>query len=158
MPEEKAKELEQSFLARQGVEPFGADFSGESLYRLAQQCSLPIKNFLMDSRRISGIGNIYANEILFAARIHPLCPARTLSRKQWQEVANCTVYILKQAIAAGGSTISDFLGASGQPGYFQLQLAVYGKKGEECPRCKEEIAKEVIGGRATFFCSTCQNK
>ncbi|MCW5208981.1 bifunctional DNA-formamidopyrimidine glycosylase/DNA-(apurinic or apyrimidinic site) lyase, partial [Desulfobulbus sp. US1] len=63
---------------------------------------------------------------------------------------------LKQAIAAGGSTISDFLGASGQPGYFQLQLAVYGKKGADCPRCGEEIAKEVIGGRATFFCGKCQ--
>ncbi|MCI5168158.1 MAG: hypothetical protein D3903_19235, partial [Candidatus Electrothrix sp. GM3_4] len=68
----------------------------------------------------------------------------------------CTIRILKQAIAAGGSTISDFLGASGQPGYFQLQLAVYGKKGEDCPRCGEEIAKEIIGGRATFFCAKCQ--
>jgi formamidopyrimidine-DNA glycosylase len=128
------------------------------LQELAQQCSLPIKSFLMDSRRISGIGNIYANEILFAARIHPLRSANTLNREQWQEVATCTVRILKQAIAAGGSTISDFLGASGQPGYFQLQLAVYGKKGEDCPRCGEKIVKEVIGGRATFFCSECQDK
>ncbi|CAK8725011.1 Formamidopyrimidine-DNA glycosylase [Candidatus Electrothrix laxa] len=155
-PTDEVEELEQTFLTRQGIEPFSTEFSGAGLQELAKKCSLSIKSFLMDSRRISGIGNIYANEILFAAEIHPLCPANTLSKKQWQEVATCAVRILKQAIAAGGSTISDFLGASGQPGYFQLQLAVYGKKGEDCPRCGEEIVKEVIGGRATFFCSKCQ--
>ncbi|MDU9047526.1 MAG: zinc finger domain-containing protein [Candidatus Electrothrix sp. Rat3] len=72
-------------------------------------------------------------------------------REQWQEVATYAVRILKQAIATVGSTISNFLGASDQPGYFQLQLGVYGKKGEDCPRCGKEIAKEVIGGQATFF-------
>jgi formamidopyrimidine-DNA glycosylase len=155
-PADEAKDLEQAFLARQGLEPLSADFSGPNLLDLAQGCSLPIKSFLMDSRRISGIGNIYANETLFAAGIHPFCPANTLSPEQWENVARCAVRILNKAIKAGGSTISDFLGASGQPGYFQLQLAVYGKKGEECPRCGEEIAKEVIGGRATFFCGKCQ--
>ena len=155
-PADEVEELEQTFLARQGIEPFSEDFCGVGLLQLAKSCSLPIKSFLMDTRRVSGIGNIYANEILFAAGIHPLCPANTLSREQWQEVATCAVRILKKAIAAGGSTISDFLGASGQPGYFQLQLAVYGKKGEACPRCGEEIEKEVIGGRATFFCGKCQ--
>ncbi len=155
-PAGEVEELEQSFLARQGIEPFSAEFSGAGLQELAKQCSLPIKSFLMDTRRVSGIGNIYANEILFAAGIHPLCPANTLSPEQWEKVASCAVRILKKAIKAGGSTISDFLGASGQPGYFQLQLAVYGKKGEDCPRCGEEIAKEVVGGRATFFCSKCQ--
>jgi formamidopyrimidine-DNA glycosylase len=156
-PTDEAEELEQTFLARLGVEPLSAAFSGAGLQELDQQCSLPIKSFLMDSRRISGIGNIYANEILFAAGIHPLRSANTLTKEQWEKVATCTVRILKQAIAAGGSTISDFLGASGQPGYFQLQLAVYGKKGADCPRCGEEIVKEVIGGRATFFCSECQD-
>ncbi len=156
-PVDEVEELEQTFLARQGIEPFSEDFCGVGLLQLAKKCNLPIKSFLMDSRRISGIGNIYANEILFAAGIHPLCPANTLNREQWEEVATCTVRILKQAIAAGGSTISDFLGASGQPGYFQLQLAVYGKKGADCPRCGDRIVKEVIGGRATFFCSKCQD-
>ena len=157
-PADEAEEQEQAFLARQGLEPFSAEFTGENLHRLARQCRLPIKSFLMDSRRISGIGNIYANETLFAAGIHPLCPADTLSTEQWQAVAICAVRILKQAIKAGGSTISDFLGASGQPGYFQLQLAVYGKKGKACPRCGEDIEKEVIGGRATFFCKKCQKR
>lgn len=155
-PVDEAEELEQAFLARQGLEPLNAEFTGENLYQLAQQCRLPIKSFLMDSRRISGIGNIYANETLFAAGIHPLTPTNTLSMEQWQELVTCAVRILKQAIKAGGSTISDFLGASGQPGYFQLQLTVYGKKGGECPRCGEEIQKEVLGGRATFFCTQCQ--
>ena len=155
-PADETKELEQDFLARQGLEPFSTEFSGENLHQLGQQCRLPVKSFLMDSHRISGIGNIYANETLFAAGIHPLTPANTLSREQWQEVVTCAVHILKQAIAAGGSTISDFLGAGGQPGYFQLQLAVYGKKGKACPCCGEEIQKDLIGGRATFFCSRCQ--
>ena len=155
-PAGETEELEQAFLARQGLEPLSTEFTGENLYQLAQQCRLPIKSFLMNSRRISGIGNIYANETLFAAGVHPLCPANSLSIEQWQKVATCAVRILKQAIKAGGSTISDFLGASGQPGYFQLQLAVYGKKGEECPRCGEVIQKAVIGGRATFFCARCQ--
>jgi formamidopyrimidine-DNA glycosylase len=157
-PADEAEEFEQAFLARQGLEPLSADFTGPHLLELAQGCSLPIKSFLMDSRRVSGIGNIYANETLFAAGIHPLCPANTLSLEQWEEIASCAVRILNKAIKAGGSTISDFLGASGQPGYFQLQLAVYGRKGEECPRCGEEIVKEVIGGRATFFCPACQQK
>ena len=155
-PEEQAEELEQAFLARQGIEPFSTEFSGENLQRLAQKCRLPVKSFLMDSRRISGIGNIYANETLFAAGVHPWTPVEKLSSKQWRKVATCAVRILEQAIAAGGSTISDFLGAGGQPGYFQLQLAVYGKKGKECPCCGEKIVREVIGGRATFFCSKCQ--
>uniref|UniRef100_UPI004056114E bifunctional DNA-formamidopyrimidine glycosylase/DNA-(apurinic or apyrimidinic site) lyase n=1 Tax=Candidatus Electrothrix sp. TaxID=2170559 RepID=UPI004056114E len=155
-PGDEAEELEQAFLTRQGLEPLSAEFTGENVHQLARQCRLPVKSFLMDSRRISGIGNIYANETLFAAGIHPLCPANTLSLKQWEDVARCAVRILKKAIKAGGSTISDFFGASGQPGYFQLQLAVYGKKGKDCPRCGEEIMKEVIGGRATFFCGKCQ--
>ncbi|MCW5211653.1 bifunctional DNA-formamidopyrimidine glycosylase/DNA-(apurinic or apyrimidinic site) lyase [Desulfobulbus sp. TB] len=155
-PADQAEELEHAFLARQGIEPLSVEFDGKQLHQLAHRYKLPIKKFLMDSRRISGIGNIYANEILFAAGIHPLTPANTLRTEQWDEVVVCTIRILKQAIAAGGSTISDFLGASGQPGYFQLQLAVYGKKGEDCPHCGEEIVKEVVGGRATFFCGKCQ--
>ncbi|MCI5115837.1 MAG: bifunctional DNA-formamidopyrimidine glycosylase/DNA-(apurinic or apyrimidinic site) lyase [Candidatus Electrothrix sp. AW1] len=157
-PADQAEELEQVFLARQGIEPLGAAFDGRQLHQLAHNCTVPMKKFFMDSRRISGIGNIYANEILFAAGIHPLCPANSLSLEQWQEVAGCTVHILNKAIQAGGSTISDFLGASGQPGYFQLQLAVYGKKGAACPGCGEEIVKEVVGGRATFFCPECQQE
>jgi formamidopyrimidine-DNA glycosylase len=155
-PPEQAKELEQVFVSRQGIEPLSREFTGKTLLQLAGKSRQPVKNFLMDARRISGIGNIYANEILFAAGLHPQAPVNTLLEQQWQQVADTTVHILTKAIAAGGSTISDFLGASGESGYFQLQLAVYGKEGMSCPRCGQAIEKGVIAGRATFFCPCCQ--
>lgn len=155
-PTDKAEILEQDFEDKQGIEPFGSDFTSGALVQLGKRSKQPIKSFLMDTRRISGIGNIYANEILFAAGVHPLTKANNLSEQRWRRITKCTVEILNKAVAAGGSTISDFLGASGQPGYFQLQLAVYGKKDAPCPRCGRHIKKERISGRATFFCSHCQ--
>ncbi len=155
-PAEQALILEEKFNSTKGIEPFGPEFTAASLARLARRRSMPVKNFLMDSRLIAGIGNIYANETLFAVGVHPKTRANSLSEKQWQEIADCCCKILNRAIAAGGSTISDFLGSSGQPGYFQLQLAVYGKKDEPCPGCGTKIKKETLGGRATYFCSNCQ--
>jgi formamidopyrimidine-DNA glycosylase len=155
-PNDTAEQLEDEFNYSQGIEPFGPDFTAANLAQLAKGRRQPIKIFLMDGRRISGIGNIYANETLFAAKIHPQSPAGSLDKEQWQRLTACAVMILKQAIAAGGSTIHDFLGASGQPGHFQLQLAVYGKKEQPCPVCEQKISKEQIGGRATFFCPICQ--
>jgi len=155
-PAGEALLLEEKFNNSKGVEPFGPDFTAANLVRLARRRSMPVKTFLMDSRMIAGIGNIYANETLFAVGIHPQTGVNTLSEKQWQDIADSCRQILKRAIAAGGSTISDFLGSSGQPGYFQLQLAVYGRKDEPCPECGTKIKKETFGGRATYFCSTCQ--
>ena len=155
-PREQAITLEQEFNRSKGIEPFGPEFTAANLARLARRRSMPVKNFLMDSRLIAGIGNIYANETLFAAGIHPQTKVNSLSEKQWQVITDCCRRILTRAIAAGGSTISDFLGSSGKPGYFQLQLAVYGKKNTPCPGCGAKIKKETLGGRATFFCSNCQ--
>jgi formamidopyrimidine-DNA glycosylase len=155
-PGEEAGRLEEEFNRRQGLEPFSPDFTAADLARLAQGRRQPVKIFLMDARQVSGIGNIYANEILFAAKIHPQTPAGGLSAAEWQRIADCAVVILKRAIAAGGSTISDFLGSSGEPGHFQLQLAVYGRQEQSCPACGEKIRREQLGGRATFFCSSCQ--
>jgi formamidopyrimidine-DNA glycosylase len=155
-PGEEAARLEEEFNRCQGLEPFGLDFTAANLAELAQGRRQPIKTFLMDGRQISGIGNIYANETLFAAKIHPQSPAGSLNVAEWQRLAACVVAILKRAIAAGGSTVSDFLGSSGQPGHFQLQLAVYGRQKQPCPVCGEKISKEQLGGRATFFCSRCQ--
>ncbi len=155
-PPAGAKNLEEAFTRRCGIEPLSDRFTARALANLARRRSTPIKNFLMDSKTIAGIGNIYANEILFAAGIHPKTKACQLNDRQWQAIVTCCPRILHRAIEAGGSTIADFLGSSGQPGYFQLQLAVYGKKGEKCPRCRETIDKAIIGGRATFFCSACQ--
>lgn len=155
-PAAEAVLLEKEFNSSKGIEPLSSEFTAKQLHRLAQRRSVPVKTFLMDSRIIAGIGNIYANETLFAAGIHPKSKVNTLSETQWQNITDSCLRILTRAIEAGGSTISDFLGSSGQPGYFQLQLAVYGKKHEPCPECGSPIKREVLGGRATFFCSNCQ--
>ncbi|WP_417915827.1 bifunctional DNA-formamidopyrimidine glycosylase/DNA-(apurinic or apyrimidinic site) lyase [Candidatus Electronema sp. JC] len=155
-PGAEATRLEEVFSRSQGIEPFGPDFTAETLARRAEWRRQAVKLFLMDAKLIAGIGNIYANETLFAAGVHPQTPAGSLSLAQWRRVAACAVDILHRAIAAGGSTVSDFLSSNGQPGWFQLQLAVYSRHGQPCAACQELIRKEVIGGRATFFCPRCQ--
>jgi len=157
-PADRAAELEREFDARLGLEPLGDQFTGENLLELATGRRVPVKTFLMDSRHVVGIGNIYANEILFAAALSPWLQAGRLDLAQWQAIVRHGREILLRAIEAGGSTISDFIGSSGQPGYFQLQLAVYGRKDEACPRCSTAIAKKVLAGRATFFCPHCQQE
>lgn len=155
-PPDEAQEREMEFSSRIGVEPFSTRFSISYLQHQSRSKSLPVKNFLMDSRIIAGIGNIYANEILFAAALNPTKPAGIVSLEEWKAVITSTHRILKNAIMAGGSTISDFLGSSGNPGYFQVQFNVYGRANAPCNKCSQPIAKIVIGGRATFFCPQCQ--
>ncbi len=152
----EARDREAEFSRAQGMEPLGPEFTAETLARLAQQRKISVKSWLMQGRVIAGIGNIYANEILFAAGIHPLLPANRLLPAQWQGVVLATGDILHQAIAAGGSTIADFLGTNGHPGYFQLQLKVYGREGQECQVCGTLIEKTVVAGRSTFYCPVCQ--
>lgn len=152
----EAARLEEAFSRSQGFEPFGPDFTAENLAKLAEGRRQAVKIFLMDAKLIAGVGNIYASETLFAAGVHPLTPAGSLNEAQWRRLVSCCQDILGRAIAAGGSTVSDFLGSNGQPGWFQLQLAVYGRNGQPCLSCGEEIYKEVIGGRASFFCPRCQ--
>jgi formamidopyrimidine-DNA glycosylase len=155
-PPVEAELLEDAFNRTRGIEPLGSDFTAANLLQVARRRSMPVKSLLMDSGSIAGIGNIYANETLFAAAIHPQTPANSLSEEQWQTIVDCCQHILRMAIEAGGSTISDFIGSSGKPGYFQLQLAVYGKKNVPCPGCGTAISKKTLGGRATFFCAHCQ--
>jgi formamidopyrimidine-DNA glycosylase len=116
----------------------------------------PIKNFLMDSHIIAGIGNIYANEILFTSAILPTTPIGSISLKGWDRIYAATKQVLTQAISCGGTTIRDFISSSGQQGYFQLELNVYGRQGESCHNCHESIQKVIIAGRATYFCPHCQ--
>lgn len=139
-----------------GPEPFGADFSVAYLRNKAKNRKQPIKNFLMDSHVVAGVGNIYANEILFAAAILPETPAFRLTAPQWRRVIVQTRFVLQRAIAAGGSTIADFVGSSGEKGYFQLQLNVYGRTGKNCTVCGGSIVRTVMAGRATFYCGACQ--
>lgn len=155
-PAEKAEECERIFSSREGLEPLGPNFSAPVLQRLAAGRRTPLKSFLMNGQLIAGIGNIYANEILFAASLHPQQAAGSLSLADWERLSCATVRILEEAISAGGSTIADFLGASGHPGYFQLQLKVYGRKDAACPQCKAAISRILLGGRSTWFCPKCQ--
>lgn len=155
-PAARAAELEAEFSAREGIEPFGPQFTGRTLHRLAAGRSAPVKALLMNSRLVAGIGNIYANEMLFAARIDPETPAGALTLRQWNRLVRAGVDILARAIEAGGSTVADFLSASGHPGYFQLQHSVYGRDGEPCRRCGRSVVRNVLGGRATYRCPRCQ--
>ncbi len=143
-------------LAKLGPEPFWDDFNADYLKERAGKRLQPVKNFLMDSQVVVGIGNIYANEILFASSIHPTMPIGSVNLKQWQNIVAKSRQVLKRAIESGGTTISDYLNASGKPGYFQLELAVYGRAGEECRKCQSIIEKQTIAGRATYFCPHCQ--
>jgi formamidopyrimidine-DNA glycosylase len=143
-------------LAKLGPEPFWEDFNAAYLKEIAGKRLQPVKNFLMDSQVVVGIGNIYANEILFAAGIHPTMPIGSLGLTQWRTIVDMSRQILTKAIRSGGTTISDYLNASGQPGYFQLELAVYGRNGEKCRQCQNTIEKQTIAGRATYLCPTCQ--
>jgi len=139
-----------------GPEPLGDDLTPAYLLSKAQGRCQPIKNFLMDSRTVAGIGNIYASEILFCAGIMPTVPIRDITESEWQRIIRCCRQVLQQAIASGGTTISDFVGASGTAGYFQLQLQVYGRGQGKCFRCQTAITRTVLAGRATYFCPCCQ--
>lgn len=148
---------EEQFFAALGPEPLSNDFTIDYMLNRAGKRRQPLKNFLMDSHVVVGIGNIYANEITFAASISPARAVNNISRLEWQTIITSTKEILKKAIAAGGSTIADFINAGGKPGYFQLQLQVYGRAGKPCPTCGAAIEKNTMAGRATFWCHHCQH-
>jgi formamidopyrimidine-DNA glycosylase len=139
-----------------GVEPLGPDFSTLYLMKSALSRTKPIKNFLMDAGVVVGIGNIYANEILFVAGIKPTRAAGTLGRAAWDRVVEATRQVLNRAIVCGGTTISDYVNSSGEAGYFQCELKVYGRSGERCQNCGSDISRVVLSGRASFYCPRCQ--
>jgi len=141
-----------------GPDPFSGEATPELFKERARTCKGPIKGFLMNATRIAGIGNIYACEALFKAGIHPMKQARKLSKPHWDKLLTELRNVLRKSIASGGTTLRDFFSADGTPGYFALDLSVYGKEGEPCPRCKTPIARTVHTARSTFFCKTCQKR
>jgi formamidopyrimidine-DNA glycosylase len=143
-------------LARLGPEPLGEDFDGVRLRELMRATRIPIKQALMDAHRVVGIGNIYASESLFRARIHPLAPASGLGATHYRRLAQAVRETLMAAIAAGGSTLKDFVGGDGKPGYFQQSYAVYGREGLACRVCGSPIRRAVLAQRATYWCPQCQ--
>jgi len=145
-------------LAHLGVEPLSPEFDGERLHALCRGRSTNIKALLMDARRLAGVGNIYANEALFHAGIHPLLAAGRLSRPRCDKLAVAVRDTLTRAIAAGGSSLRDFVDASGNPGYFQQSYFVYERAGEPCRACGTSIRRIRQGGRSTYFCPRCQKR
>jgi formamidopyrimidine-DNA glycosylase len=147
---------EETIFKTTGPEPFSGDFSAEYLQNLAKGKSVAIKLFIMTNQTVAGIGNIYANESLFAAGILPTRKAQEITRKEWERMVIEIRKVLAHAIECGGSSISDFLNASQEKGYFQINFKVYGREGMPCTRCSAKIEKQKIGGRASYFCPRCQ--
>lgn len=145
-------------LARLGPEPLDRDFDGAHLLRTTRGLRVPVKQAIMDGHRVVGVGNIYASESLFRARIHPLLPAGQIGLRRYLRLVDAIRGTLTDAIAAGGSSLRDFVGGDGRPGYFQQQYFVYGRDGEPCRVCGTVLRRMVIGQRASYWCPRCQRR
>lgn len=143
-------------LANLGVEPLEDGFNGEFLYQHTRNRSAPVKNVIMDSHLVVGVGNIYASEALFRAGISPRTAANKVSRSRCEKLAQEIKATLAAAIEAGGSSLRDFFGADGNPGYFQQEYFVYGRTGQPCRVCGTGIKTMKQGQRSTFYCAKCQ--
>jgi len=143
-------------LSHLGPEPLSADFDGKYLAGRAKNRKCPVKNFIMDSKIVVGVGNIYAAEALFSAGIHPQKAAGKIKLSQYETLADTIKIILKNAIKKGGTTLKDFSQSDGKPGYFSIELQVYGKQNQPCPCCKTPLKLLKIGQRSTVFCVKCQ--
>lgn len=139
-----------------GPEPLGEKFTEEYLIHCCKMRKAPIKQMLMNAHVVAGIGNIYACESLFRAHIHPARAANRISRMRLQQLFQTVRKVLREAIDAGGSSISDFVHVDGKPGYFAHTFKVYGREGEACPDCGKHIRRIVQSGRSTFYCPCCQ--
>ncbi|WP_429885097.1 bifunctional DNA-formamidopyrimidine glycosylase/DNA-(apurinic or apyrimidinic site) lyase [Geoalkalibacter halelectricus] len=148
--------LGHPLLAGLGPEPLDASFDGAYLWNHARGRRLAVKSYIMDSRIVVGVGNIYASEALFRARIRPDRAAGTIGPERYARLAQDIKEVLAEAIEAGGTTLRDFVDGSGRPGYFRMQLQVYGRGGEPCPACGRALSVARIGQRSSFFCRSCQ--
>jgi formamidopyrimidine-DNA glycosylase len=147
---------EEYFLSRLGVEPLSADFTAEALKAQAGRRQQPVKAFLLTQQRIAGVGNIYADEALFRARIHPLRPVGSLKTAQIVALRDAVVKVLNDGIDAKGATIDDFRHPDGASGSFQDRFLIHLREGEPCVRCGRTVKKMRAAGRGTYVCETCQ--
>lgn len=141
-----------------GVEPLSDEFTAERLHELTRRSRSPIRNWLLDQRRVAGVGNIYANEALFRARIHPARPANTLSRAEAGRLREGIRDVLAEAIEARGTTLRDYRDGRGEAGGFEPRLRVYDREGEPCPVCGTPIERLVLGNRSAYYCPRCQRR
>ena len=153
---EKGTEFTHKSLMKLGPEPTREDFQLEEMQEFLKRRKKAIKGVLLDQQMVVGLGNIYADEVLFHAKIHPLTPANTLTDAEEIRLHEATIEIMSNAIKSGGTTIRTYLNAFGDEGSYQNQLKVYGKNGEACPNCGTEILKIKVAGRGTHFCPVCQ--
>ena len=148
--------LQHKMLRKLGPEPLSEAFTGKLLHQLSRKRKVPVKNFIMDSCVVVGVGNIYASESLFSAGIRPTRAAGKVSLADYESLAQIIRIVLSRSIEQGGTTLKDFVNSDGQPGYFAQQLNVYGRAGQPCPSCKTPIKSKVIGQRNSFYCPHCQ--
>lgn len=144
-------------LSNLGPEPLSEGLNGDYLFQKSRKRTQSVKTFIMDSRIVVGVGNIYANEALFAAGIHPKRKAGRITRERYARLSKAIKDVLKQALAKGGTTLRDFVNGLGEPGYFRHELQVYDRAGEPCIKCKLPIKQLRLGQRSTFYCSHCQH-
>ncbi len=139
-----------------GPEPLLDGFSGGYLYRLSRGRRRAVKNFIMDGKVVVGVGNIYASESLFIAGIHPARAAGRISAARYQALVAAIRDVLERAISQGGTTLRDFTGSDGKPGYFAQELLVYDRANKPCFQCATPIRKKLLGQRSSFYCTKCQ--
>ncbi len=144
-------------LIKLGPEPLSGGFNGTYLAQHAKKRKVAIKNLIMDSQCVVGVGNIYASESLFLAGIRPGRAAAGLSKSECSRLTETIKQVLTEAIAAGGTTLKDFVNSDGKPGYFAQSLRVYGRHTEPCRICGTAVKKKIIGQRASFYCPRCQS-
>lgn len=150
------KPFEHELLRNLGPEPLSDEFDGSYLWQMSRGRKVSIKQFIMNAVIVVGVGNIYASEVLFRSGIHPKRKAGRISKERMMVLGNSIKFVLKQAIEAGGTTLRDFHGGDGEPGYFKQQLDVYDRDGLPCSVCKAPISSIVLGQRSTYYCKNCQ--
>ncbi len=142
--------------SRLGVEPFSPEFTAEALGEIAAGRTAPLKSFLLDQSRIAGVGNIYADEALYRARLHPLSPAGSMKPEHHAALRDAVVAALQAGIDGGGASIDDYRDGRGERGTMQDEFLVHTREGEPCPSCGGPIERIVVSGRSTYFCPSCQ--
>ncbi len=153
-----ADKLDSYFASRLGIEPLGGELTPQRLLEIAADRRAPLKSFLLNQTGIAGIGNIYADEALFRAHLHPLSPAGSMRLEHAEELVDGIVDALEAGLANGGSSIDDYRDARGERGSMQDEFLVHTREGEPCLRCGETIRRVVVAGRSTYFCPGCQKR
>jgi len=152
------EQLDAHFAPRLGVEPLSEEFTAELLGELAAGRRAPLKSFLLDQKGVAGIGNIYADEALFRARLHPLSPAESMKPEHLEVLRDGIVAALEAGIDGGGASIDDYRDGRGEKGRMQDEFLVHTREGEPCPRGDGTVERIVVSGRSTYFCPGCQAK